>query len=88
MSETTQYGRVDLTLHPILRRAYDQAIRIEALGCGEKFTEASSEQFAFLEALYDVMVKAKILQRGLEDAGKTLMRIAEWQDSQSDAAAK
>jgi hypothetical protein len=50
---TTNYGRADLTLHPLVREAYKVACLIEMCGVSEQLTRASSAAFALCESLSD-----------------------------------
>lgn len=51
MSETTNYGGVDLTRHPALKEAYRIACLIEACGASPELTDASSAAFDFIRTL-------------------------------------
>jgi len=62
---TTQYGRADLTLHPIMRDAYKVAVLIERCGASEDLTRASSAAFELCERLFDVLMS--LARQGIED---------------------
>lgn len=51
MSETTNYGGVDLTRHPALKEAYRIACLIEACGASPELTAASIAAFDFIRTL-------------------------------------
>lgn len=55
MSETTNYGGVDLTRHPALKEAYRIACLIEDCGASEKLTKASSAAFDFIRTLDEAL---------------------------------
>jgi len=50
---TSNYGRADLTLHPLVREAYKVACLIEMCGASEALTRASCAAFALTESLSD-----------------------------------
>ena len=56
---TANYGRADLTLHPLVREAYKVACLIERCGASEDLTRASSAAFALCESLSDFMIAYK-----------------------------
>src|SRR5712671_6054983 len=47
---TSNYGRADLTLHPLVREAYKVACLIEMCGASEALTRASCAAFALTES--------------------------------------
>lgn len=51
---TTNYGRADLTLHPLVREAYKVACLIERCGASPELTAASCAAFALCESLSDL----------------------------------
>ncbi len=51
MSETTNYGGVNLTRHPALKEAFRIACLIEACGASPELTTASSAAFDFIRTL-------------------------------------
>lgn len=53
---TTQYGPVDLTLHPVLRECYRVACLIERCGASEDLTRASSAAFDLCGKVQDVIL--------------------------------
>ena len=59
---TTQYGRADLTLHPLVREAYKVACLVEDCGGSPELTLASSTAFALCESLSDHMKQFNELQ--------------------------
>ena len=54
---TTQYGSVDLTLHPVLRECYRVACLIERCGASEDLTRASSAAFDLCEKVQNVILE-------------------------------
>lgn len=71
----TAYGNVDMTLHPVLRRAYRVACLIERCGASPELTAASSAAF---DLCGEIASAIEALQERL-DAAYAAMR-TDWRD--------
>lgn len=54
---TTNYGRADLTLDPVVRECYRVACLIERCGASEDLTRASSAAFDLCEKVSDLIMR-------------------------------
>ncbi len=63
---TSNYGRADLTVHPLVREAFKVACLIERCGASVELTAASTAAFALCESLSDYARHTRELEELIE----------------------